>query len=237
MDEFNRAPVNAWTSLTFAYIPIMMYVLHHLQVSRIPDQSRWLHFAFFISCTMLGWCSYLYHASSTWEINAWDWTFMCSVISFFGFYFVWNLLYFSGCHISDFYFALAYVFWSVSLLAENVYPTFDTPLTGIDYEIKLVFFGALSLIPGILMVSHLRKLCDWKFLLAAFTFEIVAFLFAILDHARKICFPDSLFQGIGLFHCLTAFGIVFLLLWVQSYFHPKYYQFIDNATTLELLST
>ena len=192
-----RQPVNAWSSLAFAFGGI--YILCAVFFGRKNDlYTDVFSYMLGIASIIVGLGSAFYHASLTFTGQFFD---------IFGMYLVTSLM---------LVYALKRLYqWSMAR-AISTYLILNVVLTLIQllipetrrYIFAVVLIAALAF--ELVYITRLKPAIQTKWLTIGLGLFAFAFFVWVLDNTRTLCAPESVLQNHALWHILGAVALLFL---------------------------
>lgn len=215
---FIRQPIDTYTNI--AYLLAGIFILHHLvntktSRERISNQTslpRMLFALFGLTVIAVSIGSFLYHASFTFLGMEMDDDSMYLIGTFMLFYGLAHLI---PINTKKFLFA----FILLNLFLETVIYFFPV--------IRGLIFGLLvlgSLWINWIAIRRKKMKNNLKPLFTSLGIFALAYFVWTLDDLKIVCYPTSLFQGHGVWHCLTALAIVFYFQFMDSEFNKVFLQ-------------
>lgn len=212
-------PANAWSSLFFVIVGILVIFLSIKDKKTNPLTTKWIYGTLYgLIVSFIGVGSFYYHAK---------FNFFGQFLDVLGMYLIATIILFYR------YFTVVKnkVGWFIaSFVLTNLF------LASILYFFpgarRYIFATLIILILSLeyILMKKLKSSINRKFLYAAILTLLVAFIIWILDITKVWCQPTSVFQGHALWHILGALsaGLIYL------YYHSKQFGFISRRTSTKL---
>jgi hypothetical protein len=209
--SFINEPANAWSNIL--YLIIGAYLIYQGYKSQKKPSGQ---FQFFFGCVVyiMGFCSFVYHATNN---------YLTQILDFIGmFFYIYLLLTLSLYNLkiikakTGVMFFLGLVAVSTALIPLAKYVNFP-------YQVIVAFSSIAIVLLQIMAWNKARTIYPKKDLLWCIFFFVIASIFSFMDVSRMWCNPQNhLIQGHALWHILNAIGVYFSYRMFAKQFEQNY---------------